>query len=315
MRLENFCVVRYNNGMKHHLSFSETVVPKSYYKKSFDKSLDMWYHMHDYLEIMYCNSGSFTFSTLDENKNINFSREIKRNEFIILNGNVYHRITVNGECNISNLEFEIGTRSKSCYVDFASFFANTPAIKELLCAKDKFMILNDFFNFSKTVNAFVKYLVNTGTHNEETVECYTYRIFLEMIDCYQSHMHQNSGIRHIRKAVDYIQNNFSENVPVTSIAAFVGVSKSYLERLFKANFGVTVLQYIHERRIEFVKQALLNTDYTIDEICRKYGFQSKPQLIYEFKKKEGCTPLQFRIANNKSLSVKNNQYSASTVQL
>lgn len=301
--------------MKHHLTFSETVVPKSYYKKTFDESLDMWYHTHDYLEIMYCNSGSFTFSTLDVNKNVNYSREIKRNEFVIINGNVYHRIAVNGECNISNLEFETDTRSKTSYVDFASFFANTPAIKELLCGKDKFIVLNDFFNFSKTINSFVKYLVNTNEHNAEMIECFTYRTFLEMIDCYKSYTQKNTGIRHIRKAVDYIRNNFSENVSVKSIAEFVGVSKSYLERLFKANFGVTILQYIHERRIEFVKQALLNTDYTVDEICRKYGFQSKPQLIYEFKKKENCTPLQYRIANNKSLSVKGYQYSESTLKL
>ncbi len=315
MTIDLLCVLRYNEVMKHHLSFSETVVPKSYYKKTFDKSLDMWYHTHDYLEIMYCNSGSFTFSTLDENKNINFSREIKRNEFIVINGNVYHRITINGECNISNLEFEIGARTKANNVDFASFFANTPAIKELLCGKDRFIILNDFFNFSKTIDTFVKYLVNTSAPAEERVECLTYRTFLEMVDCYKSYTQKKSGIRHIRNAVDYIQNNFSENVPVNSIASFVGVSKSYLERLFKANFGVTILQYIHERRIEFVKQALLNTDNTIDEICRKYGFQSKPQLIYEFKKKEGCTPLQFRIANNKSLSVKDHQYSETTVKL
>ena len=308
-------ILRYNRSMRHHLSFSETVIPKSYYKKNFDENLDMWYHTHDYLEIMYCNSGSFTFTTLDEHKNVNFSREIKRNEFIVINGSVYHRITVNNECNISNLEFEIGARTKSNYIDFASFFASTPAVKELLCAKNKFIILNDFFNFARTVNAFVKYLVNTSTPSEETVECYTYRTFLEMIDCYRSYAQKNSGIRHIRNAVDYIRNNFSENLSVKSIAAFVGVSKSYLERLFKANFGVTILQYIHERRIEFVKQALLNTEYTVDEIYRKYGFQSKPQLIYEFKKKEGCTPLQFRVTNNSSLSVKGHQYSETTVKL
>lgn len=308
-------VLRYNKDMKHHLSFSETIVPKSYYKKTFDSSLDMWYHTHDYLEIMYCNSGSFTFSTLDEHKNINFSREIKRNEFLVINGNVYHRICVNGECNISNLEFEIGARRKENYLDFSAFFSNTPAIRELLAGKEKFVVLNDFFNFSKTVNAFVKYLVNTGVHSSEIVECYTYRVFLEMIDCYQSYAQKNSGIRHIRNAADYIQNNFSEKFSVQALADHVGVSKSYLERLFKANFGMTILQYIHVRRIEFVKQALLNTEYTIDEICRKYGFQSKPQLIYEFKKKEGCTPIQFRIAHNKSLSVKDAQYRETSVQL
>jgi len=305
----------YNNAMKYRLSFSETVVPKSYYKKTFDSSLDMWYHTHDYLEIMYCNSGSFTFSTLGENKSVNYSREIKRNEFVIINGDVYHRITVTDECNISNLEFETDAREKSGYVDFASFFANTQAIKELLCGKEKFIILNDFFNFSKTINSFVKYLVNTQPHNAEMVECYTYRTFLEMVECYQSYQQKKSGIRHIRNAVDFVQNNFSENISVSAIAASVGVSVSYLERLFKANFGMTVLQYMFGRRIEFVKHALLNTDYTVDEIYRKYGFQSKPQLIYSFKKKEGCTPLQFRIANNKSLSVKNNQYSETTVKL
>ena len=50
-------------------------------------------------------------------------------------------------------------------------------------------------------------------------------------------------------------------------------------------------------------------------ICRQYGYQSRQQFVYEFKKKEGCTPLQFRTANNKSLSVKEQQYAESTVKL
>ena len=44
------------------------LIPFQYYMKSFDDSLDMWMHRHEYFEIMYVNSGNIVIKVSpDEN--------------------------------------------------------------------------------------------------------------------------------------------------------------------------------------------------------------------------------------------------------
>jgi AraC-like DNA-binding protein len=71
-------------------------------------------------------------------------------------------------------------------------------------------------------------------------------------------------------------------------------SKYYLCHFFKKEFGVTIHQYIMQRRIYEAKKMLINSDISIHELAVKVGFSTASNFIRSFKKYVQTTPKQFR---------------------
>ena len=77
------------------------------------------------------------------------------------------------------------------------------------------------------------------------------------------------------------------------------VSNAYLSSCFKSRFGVGVVQYINEARVENAKRLILSTDMSVKEIALQVGFSSDISFIRVFKKYEAKTPTELR-RNGKS---------------
>lgn len=93
----------------------------------------------------------------------------------------------------------------------------------------------------------------------------------------------------------YIQKNYSDQMMgATSIADEFKISPSYLSRIFKADMGVGIVDYIHAVRTDAAKQLLLETDLSTNDIAVKVGFSNRWVLTRVFKKVVGVTPGVFR---------------------
>lgn len=91
----------------------------------------------------------------------------------------------------------------------------------------------------------------------------------------------------------YIDDHYEEYLTVSEIARHIGVSLSYLSRIFKASTGNTIINYINEKKIEKAKDYLLNTDMKIYEIAEKLGFENTTYFSYFFKKYTGMSPKDY----------------------
>ena len=78
------------------------------------------------------------------------------------------------------------------------------------------------------------------------------------------------------------------------IAENIGVSQSYLTRLFKNKYGMSVIQYLNWVRIEKAKQLMRAGTDNLKVIAASVGFLSDVTLIRVFKKYEKTTPGSFR---------------------
>lgn len=78
------------------------------------------------------------------------------------------------------------------------------------------------------------------------------------------------------------------------IADHIGVSQSYLSRLFKNKYGVSVIQYLNRVRIEEAKRLMLAGSDNLKVIAANVGYLSDVTLIRVFKKYEDTTPGNFR---------------------
>lgn len=96
-------------------------------------------------------------------------------------------------------------------------------------------------------------------------------------------------------AKSYIDQHFEDPmIGLYSIAEMLGISNSYLSTSFKKQYGLGIVQYINQLRIEKAKKMILNTDYSIKEIAFRVGFASDMTFIRVFKQFENVTPGKYK---------------------
>lgn len=98
---------------------------------------------------------------------------------------------------------------------------------------------------------------------------------------------------------NYIQEHYLEIQSLDEIAEYFGISKSYLCRVFKKHTGLTVVTYLNSLKIQEASRLLLETDKSVEEICRLCGFKSRIYFTRTFKQFMECTPTQKRKIYNK----------------
>lgn len=105
---------------------------------------------------------------------------------------------------------------------------------------------------------------------------------------------------------DFVDGNFSDStLSVTGIAVCAGVSVNYARQIFKDRYGISISDYILEKRIEKAKELLLTTDYTSKKIAEMAGYTDHRYFYVVFKKKVGETAENFR--RKKGLSSEDSQ--------
>ncbi len=98
----------------------------------------------------------------------------------------------------------------------------------------------------------------------------------------------------MRPALEYIADNFSENITIEQLAATVHLSKSYFMNRFRETSGVTAVEYITQYRIRAACSALLECSKTVSEISFECGFRNLSNFNRQFRRLMGCTPNEYR---------------------
>lgn len=92
----------------------------------------------------------------------------------------------------------------------------------------------------------------------------------------------------------FIDQKFEAKLSLDDVAKQFNVNKSYLLRVFKENTGLTVNNYILQRRILKAKNELRFSNKTLELIAEECGFDGANYFIRIFKKIEGITPGEYR---------------------
>ena len=92
----------------------------------------------------------------------------------------------------------------------------------------------------------------------------------------------------------FLDEHYNEKLSLESVASHFFIDKHYLARLFKEQYGVTLLTYLQQVRITHAKRMLRFTDKSIEEIGLECGIGELNYFSRVFKKLEGVSPSEFR---------------------
>jgi AraC family transcriptional regulator len=94
----------------------------------------------------------------------------------------------------------------------------------------------------------------------------------------------------LRRAVECIQDNLAEAIPLQQLAAATRLSVSYFCRAFKASTGLPPHQWQLLSRIEKVKELLLDGRDSIAQIALTVGFADQAHMTRTFSRVVGTSP-------------------------
>ena len=105
----------------------------------------------------------------------------------------------------------------------------------------------------------------------------------------------------VMQCVDYIYSNIKDRITVQDLADHTGLSTNYLSRVFKQNLGISISDYIREKKIEKATHLLKYSDESIVDIANYLSFSSQSHFIQTFQEYTGLTPKKYRDRFYKSM--------------
>lgn len=97
------------------------------------------------------------------------------------------------------------------------------------------------------------------------------------------------------RALDFIRRNACRpGFTTDDVAKFMGGSRRLALLQFKSAVGRTILEEIHERRLEEAQRLLTDTDLSVDAIANRCGYATPAFLVRLFKSRTGQTMRAWR---------------------
>jgi AraC-like DNA-binding protein/ligand-binding sensor protein len=105
------------------------------------------------------------------------------------------------------------------------------------------------------------------------------------------------GIPHaasLRKAENFIMENFTRKISLKEISGIAGLSPPYFSTIFKEEMGENLSKYLNRLRVEKASRLLLDTDMSLSEIASCCCFEDQSWFSKKFKAFTGISPGKYR---------------------
>lgn len=106
-----------------------------------------------------------------------------------------------------------------------------------------------------------------------------------------SHSSDNVGIR---RAMDYINTNYTKQIRLEQVAQHAIMQKNYFCTQFKKHIGCTYYTYLNNLRLKHACTLLLSTDQNVKKIAFNSGFLDISTFNKAFKKALNMTPSEYK---------------------
>ena len=96
-------------------------------------------------------------------------------------------------------------------------------------------------------------------------------------------------LKELNQVIDYIEEHLTDDLSLEEISEYAGVSDYHLRMVFFYLSGLTLSEYIKNRRLSEANKDLLHGEKVTD-VAFKYGYQSIDGFTRAFKKWSGFLP-------------------------
>lgn len=103
-----------------------------------------------------------------------------------------------------------------------------------------------------------------------------------------------NDVESVRKVIDYISENYKNQITLEELSALSNLSETRLSRLFRSITGMSCIDYVIEFRLSKALSMLRSSDMSVIEIAYDTGFNNISYFNRTFKKHFNQTPTEYR---------------------
>jgi YesN/AraC family two-component response regulator len=111
------------------------------------------------------------------------------------------------------------------------------------------------------------------------------------------HAPEEAGIQ--AEVAEFLRVHYKETFTIREIAERFYVHPVYLGQSFTRRYGIGILEYVHELRIEDAKRQLGHTDASLSAISESVGYNGYQHFLKHFEKRAGMKPTDYRLQSRK----------------
>ena len=106
---------------------------------------------------------------------------------------------------------------------------------------------------------------------------------------------KNDGaLTYVQNAITYMNYHYPYDISIDDVAAFTGISRSHLYRIFMSHTGQSPKAYLSALRIRQACTLLKKSEISITAIAASVGFENSLYFSKVFKRLKGMTPTEYR---------------------
>lgn len=98
----------------------------------------------------------------------------------------------------------------------------------------------------------------------------------------------------IRRVCGYLERHHDQKIYILTLCELFNISRRHLNRIFKLETGLTVIEMVHKIRIEKAKHLLTYSDEKIISIATMVGYDDPAFFSRLFRRSVGCSPGKYR---------------------
>lgn len=253
-------------------------IPDYYYSKVVDVvGHESTHHVHDAFEIYYMKEGSCTYYIGDG------TYKVMQGDVILIPGNTSHRTTYGGvvhtrllvNCSDAYIPEPVLERLAA----IGPLYRNNRVISQL---EELFAKIEHEYSHADALSA-------------EVLKCFTAELMFVILRHKNEHETVVTGNNIITTVQEYIQNNYMNEVKLSSIAELLSVSQEHLSRMFKQETGTGFKEYLTSIRLQKAEDMLKHEPgRAVSEVAYACGFNDGNYFSYIFKKVYGVPPTEMR---------------------
>ena len=118
----------------------------------------------------------------------------------------------------------------------------------------------------------------------------TNKIITQVLTADEGNIIRNSNVDDILK---YLNSNYTKDISITDVANQFNLDRSYISRLFKAQTGMSMWDYVIMRRI-YLFNYLIEDSNSLEETAYRVGFKNYSNFYRLYKKHMLMSPIEFK---------------------
>ena len=248
----------------------------------FSKVIDRKYsesnqHYHPHFEIYYMKEGNCRYFIDDR------SFDVEPGDLIFIPKGIIHRTNYTTESH-SHL-----------IISFTEMYIPDDVLSLLSESRYLYRSKEIARNVEEIFNKIEREYVNTDDFSKSLLRCHTAELFY-LILRYPGNLEESTtGNELIDIIVNYIKQNYMNDIKLSTVAKMKSISQEHLSRTFKSYTGFGFNEYVTLLRLRKAEEMIKNEpNKTISEISYECGFNDGNYFSYKFKKMYGVSPIKLR---------------------